>query len=33
MLAAALAEAKLGVDAEMRSLEEIAAPLSSEPTG
>jgi len=33
LLAAALAEAKLGVDAEMRSLEEIAAPLSSEPTG
>jgi MFS family permease len=33
MLAAALAEAGLGVDAEMRSLEEIAAPLSSEPTG
>jgi MFS family permease len=33
MLAAALAEARLGVDAEMRSLEEIAAPLSSEPTG
>ncbi len=33
MLAAALAEARLGIDAEMRSLEEIAAPLSSEPTG
>jgi MFS family permease len=31
MLAAALAEAKLGVDAEMRSLEDIAAPLSTKP--
>ena len=31
LLAAALAEAKLGIDAEGRSLEEIASPLSSEP--
>ena len=31
MLIAALAEAKLGIDAEGRSLEEIASPLSSEP--
>jgi len=30
MLVAALAEAKFGVDAEMRSLESIAEPLSSE---
>jgi MFS family permease len=32
LLAAALAEAKLGIDAEGRSLEEIASPLSSEPS-
>jgi MFS family permease len=32
MLIAALAEAKLGIDAEGRSLEEIASPLSSEPS-
>jgi len=31
MLIAALAEAKLGIDAEGRSLEEIASPLSCEP--
>jgi hypothetical protein len=30
MLVAALAEVKFGVDAEMRSLESIAEPLSSE---
>jgi MFS family permease len=33
LLAAAVAEAMLGVDAEGRSLEAIAAPLSCEPTG
>jgi MFS family permease len=33
MLGAAAVEAKLGIDAEGRSLEQIAEPLSSEPAG